>query len=62
MLKILYDINNIVGDIQAVAKRIYENAANMTMYQLDEETEKLIALTNELERVTQKLYSKVELD
>lgn len=62
MLKILYDINNIVGDIQAVAKRIYENAANMTMYQLDEETEKLIALTNKLERVTQKLYSKVELD
>lgn len=62
MLKILYDINNIVGDIQAVAKRIYENAANMTMYQLDEETEKLIALTNKLERVTQKLYSKVDLD
>lgn len=62
MLKILYDINNIVGDIQAVAKRIYENAANMTTYQLDQETEKLIALTNELERVTQKLYSKVELD
>lgn len=62
MLKILYDINNIVGDIQAVAKRIYENAANMTMYQLDEETEKLIALTNKLERVTQKLYSRVDLD
>lgn len=62
MLKILYDINNLVGDIQAVAKRIYENATNMTTYQLDEETEKLIALTNELERVTQKLYSKVELD
>lgn len=62
MLKILYDINNIVGDIQAVAKRIYENATNMTTYQLDQETEKLIALTNELERVTQKLYSKVELD
>lgn len=62
MLKILYDINNIVGDIQAVAKRIYENAANMTTYQLDQETKKLIALTNELERVTQKLYSKVELD
>lgn len=62
MLKILYDINNIVGDIQAVAKRIYENAANMTTYQLDEETEKLIALTNKLERVTQKIYSKVELD
>lgn len=62
MLKILYDINNIVGDIQAVAKRIYENATNMTTYQLDEETEKLIALTNELERVTQKLYSKVDLD
>ena len=62
MLKILYDINNIVGDIQAVAKRIYENATNMTTYQLDEETEKLIALTNELERITQKLYSKVELD
>lgn len=62
MLKILYDINNLVGDIQAVAKRIYENATNMTTYQLDEETEKLIALTNKLERVTQKLYSKVELD
>lgn len=62
MLKILYDINNIVGDIQAVAKRIYENAVNMTTHQLDKETEKLIALTNELERATQKLYSKVELD
>lgn len=62
MLKILYDINNIVGDIQAVAKHIYENAANMTMYQLDQETEKLIALTTKLERVTQELYSKVELD
>lgn len=62
MLKILYDINNIVGDIQAVAKHIYENAANMTTCQIDQETEKLIALTNELERVTQKLYSKVELD
>lgn len=62
MLKILYDINNIVGDIQAVAKHIYENSVNMTLYQLDQETEKLIALTTELERVTQKLYSKVELD
>ena len=62
MLKILSDINNIVGDIQAVAKHIYENAANMTMYQLDKETEKLIKLTNKLERVTQELYSKVELD
>lgn len=62
MLKTLYDINNIVGDIQAVAKHIYENAMNMTPYQLDQETEKLIALTTELERVTQKLYSKVELD
>lgn len=62
MLKVLYDINNIVGDIQAVAKYIYENAMNMTPYQLDQETEKLIALTTELERVTQKLYSKVELD
>lgn len=62
MLKILYDINNIVGDIQAVAKHIHENAANMTMYQLDKETEKLVKLTNKLERVTQKLYSKVELD
>lgn len=62
MLKILYDINNIVGDIQAVAKHIYENAANMTTYQLDQQTEKLIALTNKLERVTQKLYSKVDLD
>ena len=62
MLKILYDINNIAGDIQAVAKHIYENAANMTMYQLDKETEKLIKLTNKLERVTQELYSKVELD
>ena len=62
MLKILYDINNIVGDIQAVAKHIYGNAVNMTLYQLDQETEKLIALTTELERVTQKLYSKVELD
>lgn len=62
MLKILYDINNIVGDIQAVAKHICENAVNMTTHQLDQETEKLIALTNELERATQKLYSKVELD
>lgn len=62
MLKILYDINNIVGDIQAVAKRIYENAMNMTACQLDQETEKLVKLTNKLERVTQKLYSKVELD
>ena len=62
MLKILYDINNIVGDIQTVAKHIYENAANMTMYQLDKETEKLIKLTNKLEIATQKLYSKVDLD
>ena len=62
MLKILYDINNIVGDIQAVAKHIYENAANMTMYQLDQETKKLIKLTNKLEIATQKLYSKVDLD
>ena len=62
MLKILYDINNIVGDIQAVAKHIHENAMNMTAYQLDQETEKLIKLTNKLEIATQKLYSKVDLD
>lgn len=62
MLKTLYDINNIVGDIQAVAKHIYENAMNMTAYQLDKETEKLIKLTNKLEIVTQELYSKVDLD
>ena len=62
MLKILYDINNIVGDIQAVAKHIYDNAMNMTAYQLDKETEKLIKLTNKLEIATQKLYSKVDLD
>lgn len=62
MLKTLYDINNIVGDIQAVAKHIYDNAVNMTTCQLDQETKKLIKLTNKLEIVTQELYSKVELD
>ena len=62
MLKTLYDINNIVGDIQAVAKHIHENAMNMTTYQFDQETEKLIKLTNKLEIATQKLYSKVDMD
>lgn len=62
MLKILYDINNLVGDIQAVAKNICDNAMNMTACQLDQETEKLVKLTNKLARVTEKLYAAVDLD